>query len=132
MIIRQSSLGVSICPMLAWKREGEGLEQAAQGVGLYLFYWIKKQCTKPKALGPKQESTHGRCTPGCEGRGVVVADPTVCLVYPGSTFLHGSAWLCPGSEAACSLREGKVSRWLKGRGCQHLERKEWLPQPGES
>lgn len=67
VIIRQSSLGVSICPMLAWKREGEGLEQAAQGVGLYLFYWIKKQCTKPKALGPKQESTHGRCTPGWGG-----------------------------------------------------------------
>lgn len=28
--------------MLAWKREGEGLEQAAQGLGLYLFDWIKK------------------------------------------------------------------------------------------
>lgn len=41
MIIRQSSLGVSICPMLAWKREGEGLEQAAQGLGLALLHGIK-------------------------------------------------------------------------------------------
>lgn len=29
MIIRQSSLGVSMCPMLAWEREDQGLEQQA-------------------------------------------------------------------------------------------------------
>lgn len=67
MIIRQSSLGVSICPMLAWKREGEGLGQAAQGLGPYLLHWIKKQCIQPKALGLEQESAQGRCIPGCEG-----------------------------------------------------------------
>lgn len=44
MIIRQSSLGVSICPILAWKREGEGLELAAWDLGFYLLDWIKKQC----------------------------------------------------------------------------------------
>lgn len=29
VIIRQSSLGVSMCPMLAWEREDQGLERQA-------------------------------------------------------------------------------------------------------
>lgn len=29
MIIRQELLGVSMCPMLAWEREDQGLEQQA-------------------------------------------------------------------------------------------------------
>lgn len=38
VIIRQSSLGVSMCPMLAWEREGEGLElQAGKGLQLRLL-----------------------------------------------------------------------------------------------
>lgn len=38
VIILQSSLGVSMCPMLAWEREGEGLElQAGQGLRLHLL-----------------------------------------------------------------------------------------------
>lgn len=33
VIIRQSSLGVSMCPMLAWEREGKELElQAGKGL----------------------------------------------------------------------------------------------------
>lgn len=49
VIIRQSSLGVSMCPMLAWEREGKGLElQAGKGLQLCL-------------LGPcvDQEAVHG-------------------------------------------------------------------------
>lgn len=38
VIIRQSSLGVSMCPMLAWEREGKGLElQAENGQQLLLL-----------------------------------------------------------------------------------------------
>lgn len=40
VIIRQSSLGVSMCPMLAWERVGVGLELQA-GKGL-----------RPRLLGP--------------------------------------------------------------------------------
>lgn len=128
MIIRQSSLGVSICPMLAWKREGEGLGQAAQGLGPYLLHWIKKQCVQPKALGLEQESAQGRCIPGCDGgcgrfhSVLFIQAARSCMDLHDSVLALKQLVLLGKARSVAGPRAEAASIW-KGRSGLH--------QPGE-
>lgn len=67
MIIRQSSLGVSMCPMLAWEREDRGLElQAGKGLqlGPLASNWLRKQCMCPKTLGLEHDPVESEAGTG--------------------------------------------------------------------
>lgn len=88
MIIRQSSLGVSICPMLAWKREGEGLEFSAWGLGFYLLDWTKEQCRELKTP-PRLEYESTRAGEFQDARGAEAESTVACL-----SRQQAPAWIC--------------------------------------
>lgn len=53
VIIRQSSVGVSMCPMLAWEREDRGLEHQAGKACSSVYQdpaWISRRFTCPETL----------------------------------------------------------------------------------
>lgn len=53
VIIRQSSVGVSMCPMLAWEREDRGLErQAGKACGSLFIRILPASADGARALRP--------------------------------------------------------------------------------
>lgn len=138
VIIRQSSLGVSMCPMLAWEREGKelgfqagrpaapsvgtplGSGGRARSVGLWdqdMTLWESEAGGGARVRG-KESKSPGSCSWVEAGRGPLRQPPSAQDRGGVHPLLHSSARSCLGQNGPIPGSEASLLFW--GRKAQVL------------